>query len=1350
MDPTGNGTRTRRRKDYCFMVGVFFILFPLAVAAGFFFRARPAAASFQEPPLLAGLPVPVLHIRAQDLTFLGGNAAMLELMGHPEHPEPVAASFLEQDQVAAFLSGHGQALAAGAPPPAGNQLACTWKAAGGGTLPMVLTVFAAEGGKDAVLHVTADPNSAVSSTVMYRCFHSFPELLFYKDKDGRFRLCNAAFERVTGRKAATVLGKTTAEADFSPPFDEALGANDEAVLSSGLPYFTELHHTTPEGRSFSFESQTYPSFTLEGRVEGLFGVCRDVSPAKVASSALQRQGDLLQVANDAALLLFSDEEDMDEVAWQVLSSIGKVTGAERVDVWRNHGSSEDGLLCTQLHAWSKSGKKGHFSPYSNTAVYSANLPGWEAALSSGRCVNTLTHILSRQEREHLSNQGIGAALAAPILFRDTFWGFIRLGMRSIEHSWSAGEEAILRSVGLFLAATMQRRQIRQALSESEQRFRDVTEAAGEIVWELDAQGYFANVSDRVSVFLGFSAADVRGRRWEDFAGDNRGEEITGRMFQTAVPTGSFRGMEHRVRHKDGHLVWLHTSGKILTGPDGIEGLRGTSQDITQSKQTAEELSTTFSALEKANRDLGHSAQHALALARQAEMASKAKSEFLANMSHEIRTPLNAVIGMAYLLEKTDLSIRQRDYLTKISSAGTTLLGVVNDILDFSKIESGRMEMDSIPFDLEEVFGNLASIMGPRTDEQGLDLTFIIHRDVPRLLVGDPLRLGQVLTNIVGNAVKFTEKGGISVRCRLDKIEDGKVHLSFIVIDTGIGMTDDQKDKLFSAFSQVDSSITRRYGGTGLGLVISQRLIEMAGGTLEMDTKLGRGTKVTVRVPMALQQLVVSDAERAPLEGFTAILVENNDTQRGMMLEMLQDLGCETKAFIDIAQAYAALAGADLAGRPYSLLLLPLSLIEDDGGANLAHLRDDLHLSKLPKVVGVVPFSYSGTAHTMQKMGIQAFLHKPVLSSTLQAALLDALSLNKPVDALPGDEVQIPYFPGSQVLLVEDNAVNRQLAVELLQEVGVTTTTAGNGLEALAALEDPASPAFDLVFMDLQMPEMDGFTATAKIRAMPKFAGLPIIAMTAHATVEERNRCLAAGMDEHISKPINVAVLYSALSRRLRPAGAERPAAKPRAAGEVELPPLPGLRVDEALARLGGDKRLYHSILLQFCLHNSDAVGKVLDALAEERFDDARRLAHTLKGLAGTIGAKKLQEAAQAFEEHFDSDNPQESRHVAVPFTAELTVVLDMLHQAFPEPQSSPLSDAEADLDGDQLYEGLGRLISLLRDDDADASRLFPTLEQSIGAINPGAAQAASRAISGFDFGTALAHLEPLFKSLKRR
>ncbi len=1316
--------------------------------------------SFAEDTALFAAPLPVMALDARTLRLFSANTACQQKLGVACTPGASLSRFfvlsdavkhLLDTAVAAIPAGDEQGTGGGRFPLKAD-IPCIWNAPSGRQSPAVLSLFFAERLPEGrlLLFLSVDTNASVETASLSRCFDALPDILFFKDREGRFLLCNTAFERMCGKSLAEVQGKTVEELRLPQPLDALLRLHDADVLDSGMPFFSEMSMVTPEGQPLSFESQSHPNIAPDGSIQGIFGVCRDISIGKATAEALQQQSNLLQAANDAALMLFSDEEDLDDVAGKVLAAIGAVTGAERVDVWRNHGSSGEGLLCTQVYGWT-SAPTSYFSPYSNTAIYSAHLPGWEETLSSGRCVNSLIRRLTRQEREHLDNQGLGAVLAAPILFRSTFWGFIRLGVHKPEHLWSSGEEAILRSVGLLLAATIQRRQIQQALAESEQRFRDVTMAAGEIVWELDAQGYFSYVSERISALTGHLPGEIRGTRWEDLAVDDHGQEMTGRMFQASVPTGSFRALEHRVRDKEGRTIWLYTSGKLLTGPEGIAGLRGTSLDITRDKQTAENLNATLKALENANRELEVSARRAHELAREAKEASKAKSEFMANMSHEIRTPLNAIIGMAYLCRKTALTPRQYDYIAKIHAAGVTLLGVVNDILDFSKIESGKMEIERVPFNLEELFENLASFTGTKADEQNLGVVFHIDRNVPRQLVGDSLRLGQVLTNLVSNAAKFTEEGGILIRCRLERLVGKKAHLAITVQDSGIGITPEQQEKLFRSFSQVDSSITRKYGGTGLGLVIAKNLLELSGGSLSLDSTPGVGTRVTVRIALNVDASAPEFSgirPRNPLVGVPVVLAVPHPLMRSMLRDMLLDFECRVTDFADTSQAFAAIASADRTESPVRFLILPKPLLDEGGGDHLRHLRETMHLHAVPYVVAITPFASVEPRTPDAGQQPSALVGSPVLSSSLFSVMV---SLHTGVELPPQPQeadkrAHIPYFPGTRVLLVEDNAVNQQLAAELLREVGISVSLADNGRMAVSMLEENGDAPFDLVLMDLQMPEMDGFTATERIRANPRMVFLPIIAMTAHATVEERNRCLAAGMNEHIAKPIDVQALYATLARWLFSAEKNRQQQMSALLDDDSLPDLPGFDLETALKPLDNDRNLYKTLLLQFVMHHADA--QKLLAAAWGSFDRSGlgRMARTIKGQAAVIGAARLEHLAGAFEESLHGSDAAPDQTLYQAFSGELDAVLKTLQTAFPEPPEGSLAKTGSS-DTEDMCTRLARINALLRDDDAAACTLFAELEPALARLDASAAAAAKKAVGIFDFAAALAILEPIEKEL---
>jgi PAS domain S-box-containing protein len=616
---------------------------------------------------------------------------------------------------------------------------------------------------------------------------------------------------------------------------------------------------------------------------------------------LHSQSELLQAANDAALLLCSDEENLEEQAALTLERMALATQADVITVWRNHGNAEENLQCTRVFRWMSAHAAKTLPVLATTISYRDDMPEWALALAAGQSVNTAASGPSKTQRGHPGDPHTPHALIVPILFRASFWGFIRMARIEPTHAWGVNEENLLRSVGLLLAATMQRRQMQDALSLSGERFRDVTEAAGELIWEIDAYGYCSYISDRAFDVLGYESAEVLGRRIEDFASAGE-DETSGRMLQAGVAQGGiFRHFEHRVRTKDGRDIWLLSSGRVLIGPDGIAGLRGTSLDITKSKEDAARLHNTLEALETANSELEISIQSAHELTRKAEEANRAKSNFLANISHEIRTPLNAVIGMAYLLQKGELSPQQKTYADKIYSGSRALLDIVLEILDFSHIESGQMQIKCAPYELGELLENLAALVDDKAEGRNLKTAFIIAPDVPLRLVGDAKRLAQALTSITDNAIKFTERGGAVLRCSLDRIEEETAILRFVISDTGIGIAQDQMDTLFQSFSQVDGSSTRSYGGTGLGLALAKRLVTLLGGELSLDSTHGKGTTVTITVPQTIDRNACQARQEPALffashslacQDLEAVLMDNSDQQRERLLELMLKQGGE--------------------------------------------------------------------------------------------------------------------------------------------------------------------------------------------------------------------------------------------------------------------------------------------------------------------------------------------------------------------------------------------------------------------------------------------------------------------------
>ncbi len=661
-------------------------------------------------------------------------------------------------------------------------------------------------------------------------------------------------------------------------------------------------------------------------------------------------------------------------------------------------------------------------------------------------------------------------------------------------------------------------------------------------------------------------------------------------------------------------------------------------DITERKQTEEKLQLANEELEEVNKLLQNAIDHACKAALETQAANKAKSQFLANMSHEIRTPMNAIIGMSHLALKTDLSPRQHDYLIKIQKASNSLLSIINEILDFSKIEAGKMSLETVNFDLNEVISQVIAIISPQANEKSLELLFHIPPTIPQNLLGDPLRLGQILINLLSNAVKFTSKGEIQVKCDVSEKKENRVVITFTVRDTGIGMTPEQTGRLFQAFTQADGSTTRRYGGTGLGLAITRHLLEMMGGFIDVQSRPGEGTIFTFSLPFEVgDQMPVQPYPLWNIKELRILVVDDNEAAREILIEMFKNLKLKADAVPSAKEAIRCIQ--DNAANPYNLIFMDYMMPEMNGIEAIQKIKE-LPYMELAHIVMVTVNDREELIEKARAVGVDRFLTKPATISQLTDTLNELFIRKEPEDSDDRNTDTSEYQPlkGMKLLVVEDNEINRQVAIELLNDAGAFVDTAEHGGKALEILATKSNPDYyDVILMDIQMPVMDGFETTKRIRENIRYQKLPIVAMTAHALSEERERCLEAGMIDHVAKPLNPEALFRTLQPWNRTVIESLNMEEYRSKfyanwkNEDQLPAIEGLNCRAGLNLVAGNLELYYSLLRRFVEEQSDASRVIKEAIANGELEIVARRVHSIKGVSGNIGALEIYELSIEFE-----------------------------------------------------------------------------------------------------------------------
>jgi len=953
------------------------------------------------------------------------------------------------------------------------------------------------------------------------------------------------------------------------------------------------------------------------------------------------------------------------------------------------------------------------------------LTGWTIDQSRGRPVSEIFQIIHKETRQPATIPVMQA------LQKGTTHGLanhtVLIARGGSEHDIADSCAPIRDRDGQVIGAVLVFRDVTKeyavqlALRDQQFYTRSLIESNLDALMTTDLTGTITDVNKQMETLTSCTREALVGSSFKHYFTDpQRAEDGLTRV----ITERKVSDYELTARTPEGYETQVSYNAATFYDRDGkLQGVFAAARDVTE-RNRQEQL------LQQKNIELKN-AQAA------AEAANLAKSDFLSNMSHEIRTPMNSIIGMSHLALKSELTPRQRDYISKIQSSGRNLLGIINDILDFSKIEAGKLSVEHTEFELEKVLENVGNLIGEKTTAKNLELIFNVDRNVPLRLIGDPLRLGQILINYCNNAVKFTENGEICISIRIQEQTEQDVLLYCAVRDTGIGIKPEQIGRLFHRFSQADTSITREFGGTGLGLAISKKLAKLMGGDVGVESKPGVGSTFwfTVRMNRGIGQprtLALS----GDLQGRRVLVVDDNENARMVLGELLGNMNLNVEQAESGRSALAALERADRDGVPFDIVFLDWQMPGLDG-IETARQINRLSLTRNPHLTMVTAYGREEVIKSANETGFEDVLIKPVTASLLFDGVVRMLGgvVDGPrsyVSAQSDSFEQLASINGARILLVEDNDLNQEVAIALLTDAGFIVDLAENGLLALDKLENAD---YDIVLMDMQMPVMDGVTATKEIRTQARFQSLPIVAMTANAMQGDRERCLAAGMNDHIPKPIEPEYLWKVLLKWIKPRKilqADPPAIQ-LAAG---LPyGIAGLDVDNTLRRLLGKTALYVSLLHKFVSGEKSAHSDICTALKNKDMELAGRLAHTLKSSSGSIGATELQQLAEKLESAIKEPRPPEEIQLSLDaLSTPLATLITQLEQQLPE-QTVKTPDT---IDVKKLEEICDTLDALLADNDSESVDVMNKNAIFLNAAFPNHYRKLSDEMEKFDFeGTLL-------------
>ncbi|MFV0421800.1 response regulator [Oleidesulfovibrio sp.] len=767
------------------------------------------------------------------------------------------------------------------------------------------------------------------------------------------------------------------------------------------------------------------------------------------------------------------------------------------------------------------------------------------------------------------------------------------------------------------------------------------------------------------VFVNEPYAKAFHRAPHEIIGKHMSDILPRPAYELALPHAE-RALQGKRVHYEINLPERSDSGmgwvEVLYVPsfqeDNVEGFFALLTSIDRLKKNEEAITLSKQDLEL---QIEERTQELARATKQAEAANMAKSEFLANMSHEIRTPMNAVIGMAHLLKRTNLSYKQFEYLTKLESAAKSLLGIINDILDFSRVEAGKLTIENVEFETDELVTNLATMMSSKAEERAIDLAISVDHTIPLRLIGDPLRINQILLNLGSNAIKFTQQGEVFVEVQVQTRSSRQVVLLFIFTDTGVGMSEEQLSTLFQPFTQADASISRKFGGTGLGLVISKRLAELMEGTIHATSELGKGSRFILELPLSLPEGKEETLPRLP-EAFVGMptLVACSHRATSKVLDQLLKYFCMAPTLVHNLADFFTIQTQD---NKFELYLIDWHSLDIAPTDAINVIRDSHDSSHSAKIILISSNTDSKTGKQFDTSMADSNIMKPFSPSMLFDAITDVFGtrvVSEKINAYTETGV-LKAIEGGRVLIAEDNLLNQQVISELLQDEGLIVTLAENGRKAVDLCE---IQKFDVILMDIQMPEMDGFTATREIQKLEGYESVPILAMTAHALKGDREKSLESGFKDHITKPVDPEQLFATLLQWVKVSAPKKPNRFPAPDVQLTLASLEGFDHTIGLKRCGNRKDRYLRALSIFFTEHKEDPTRLTSLIGDGQLDEAEAIAHTLKSAAGTVGAINLQEVTIQLDEALKVHDQKQATELTKQLIEEARIVFSTLAKYF--------------------------------------------------------------------------------------